>query len=260
MSPKPQAAPAPAIATARPRLRWLIGLAAIVVLGTGLWVVSRTHDSPLSDRPTTNLSATSASAEHTDKAPTPDVDRLRAPTNMAPANAMDATPRTLQLPSKPTVLEGAHLEALLVRYGLYDLRRNPTGKGVVHRYRQQVVGDAVVVSDAATGLMWQKRASSSEQNTFLTSRAYLDELNRTRFAGYTDWRMPTVAEAASLLEPKPVDSKYLDPVFTGGNFIWTADASATARGWVIYFYDGYAATEPFAFNATVRAVRSLDTR
>jgi hypothetical protein len=70
--------------------------------------------------------------------------------------------------------------------------------------------------------------------------------------------LPTTAEAASLLEPEPVAERYLDAVFTGGNFIWTVDiAVAGERAWVIYFYDGYAATEPFTFNASVRAVRSL---
>jgi eukaryotic-like serine/threonine-protein kinase len=156
------------------------------------------------------------------------------------------------------VLNSGQLEAQLVRYDLFDRRRNPGSKGAANGYRQQVVGDVVVVSDAATGLMWQKRPASTDLYTFPAAAAHIEALNRERFGGYDDWRLPTAAEAASLLEPEPVAERYLDAVFTGGNFIWTTDtAVAGERAWVIYFYDGYAATEPFDFNASVRAVRTL---
>jgi serine/threonine-protein kinase len=156
------------------------------------------------------------------------------------------------------VLDSAQLEAQLVRYDLFDRRRNPSGKGVANRYRQQVIGDVVVVSDTATGLMWQKRPKGNDLYTVTAATTHIAELNSERFGGYDDWRLPTAVEAASLLEPEAVAERYLDPVFTGGNFIWSADASVPdERGWVIYFYDGFAATEPFSFNASVRAVRSL---
>jgi len=207
--------------------------------------------------------ATGSAPAATDR-PASAVAAAKPPKQSSSAAAAPTQPAAVvvQLPTTPAVIESSQLPALLVQYDLFDRRRNPSGKGVAHRYRQQVIGSAVVVIDEATGLMWQKAASPSDQNTFPTLGSYIDELNRQRFAGHDDWRVPTVVEAMSLMEPAPVDEatptnkKLLDPIFTGGNFIWTADTAAEDRGWLIYFYDGLAATERFAFNASVRAVRT----
>jgi serine/threonine protein kinase len=255
--------------------QWLGGVAALVMLVAALWGVNRAvnrDDSqpaapgePMSTASQTTSPAVvePASAPPADPTPSQATPATSAVENPAPpiiATSPTTSParnaRVVELPSTPAVLDSAQLEAQLVRYDLFDRRRNPTGKGIANRYRQQVLGDVVVVDDAATGLMWQKRPASNDLYTVVAAAAHLEELNRERFAGYADWRLPTLAEAASLLEPEAAAERYLDPVFTGGNFIWTADVSVPEqRGWVIYFYDGYAATEPFSFNASVRAVR-----
>lgn len=165
----------------------------------------------------------------------------------------------VSLPTQAGNIEGPQLAALLTQFDLFDARRNPGSKGVTHRYRAEAIADAAVVTDAATGLMWQKAASATDQNTFPELAAYIEQLNAQKFAGFTDWRVPTLLEAMTLLEPAAVNERHLDPVFTGGNFIWTADTAGSERGWVIYFYDGYAASERFTFNASVRAVRNSGT-
>jgi hypothetical protein len=52
----------------------------------------------------------------------------------------------------------------------------------------------------------------------------------------------------------------MSPLFqtSGAPFVWTADGAEGGRHWVVYFYDGISRTEPDAFNAWVRAVRTLD--
>jgi hypothetical protein len=167
--------------------------------------------------------------------------------------AKDA-PATLRLRSGPTTLSSEMINAMLVKYGFYDKARNAGGKGIAHQYDPQAVGDAVVVIDRATGLMWQKTGSSPM--TRANAEKYIGGLNAERFAGFNNWRLPTAEEVASLTEPHAQDGFHIGAVFQRGiNFIWTADRAPDGRAWVLYFQDGLLAAESTAFNAWVRAVR-----
>ena len=53
-------------------------------------------------------------------------------------------------------------------------------------------GDGTV-TDAATGLMWQK-AGSDEAVTWIGAKEYADKSNREHLAGCADWRIPTAEE------------------------------------------------------------------
>jgi hypothetical protein len=69
------------------------------------------------------------------------------------------------------------------------------------------------VTDQATGLMWQK-SGSDMYITYKKAEDYIEQLNRTRFAGCKDWRLPTADELISLLEPeKQSNGLYINPVF-----------------------------------------------
>lgn len=47
-------------------------------------------------------------------------------------------------------------------------------------------------TDTRTRLMWVRNGNLSKKPiTFADARNYIDRMNRERFAGYTDWRMPT---------------------------------------------------------------------
>jgi uncharacterized caspase-like protein len=68
------------------------------------------------------------------------------------------------------------------------------------------------VTDRATGLMWQK-SGSSRSMTWRRSELYINNLNRNQFAGYSDWRLPTIDELVSLMEKSDMGGLHLDPVF-----------------------------------------------
>jgi hypothetical protein len=65
--------------------------------------------------------------------------------------------------------------------------------------------------DRATGLMWQQ-AGSAEEMSFAEAGMYVAQLNAGNgFAGYRGWRLPTLEEAMSLIEPVENDGSF-DPL------------------------------------------------
>lgn len=69
-----------------------------------------------------------------------------------------------------------------------------------HEYEPNTIAGDKVVIDHATALMWQQSGSADGLNEEIAT-AYVGELNREGFAGYLDWRLPTIEELASLMEP-----------------------------------------------------------
>jgi hypothetical protein len=99
-------------------------------------------------------------------------------------------------------------------------------------------GDGTV-SDYATGLMWQKSGFDNYMS-YKDTEAYVDELNSRKFAGYSDWRLPTVDELKSLLTPKEMNGDlFIDPIFDKTQrWCWTSDKRASGGVWLVDFYDG----------------------
>jgi hypothetical protein len=97
---------------------------------------------------------------------------------------------------------------------------------------QYVNNENGTVMDLKTGLMWHYSYESAD--TIARAAAAVEKLNRDRFAGQNDWRLPTLAEISSLVEPvagKPLDSgrkSYLSPIFDVRPYcwyLWSADES-----------------------------------
>lgn len=102
-------------------------------------------------------------------------------------------------------------------------------------------GDGTV-TDRVTGLMWQKEGSQTEI-TFETAKEYVRDLNEKRFAGYTNWRLPTIDELCSLLEPGlNKRGQHIDELFAGKGFAcWSSDQKpqyTLTYAYVVYFGKG----------------------
>jgi len=126
------------------------------------------------------------------------------------------------------------------------------------------------ITDHATGLMWQKSGSSSYIG-YEEATAYIKKLNSNKFAGYSDWRLPTVDELKSLLTPKAMNGDlYINPLFGKmQKCCWTSDNRANGASkrsiglnvkyiaWCVDFDIGNVSYYNNYGSSYVRAVRSL---
>ena len=111
------------------------------------------------------------------------------------------------------------------------------------------------VTDTSTGLMWQQ---ATAPNTYNWDQAisYCESLS---FAGYTDWRLPTIDELKSLVDSRwrpTIDPTYFpNTVFRFSNWSSTTCAGDTYFAWGVYFYDGSDSCHDKPSSYYVRAVR-----
>ena len=129
-----------------------------------------------------------------------------------------------------------------------------------HEYEPKTIAGDKVVIDHATGLMWQQSGSSDGLGEE-SAKAYTGELNREGFAGYSDWRLPTIEELASLMEPiGKNDGRFVDLAFDARQAVLlSADGfgSGGQQGtWVADFSEGTLYTH-FDTRLKVRAVRAM---
>ena len=189
--------------------------------------------------------------------------------SVAGGAATEAPSRRLR--SEGGTVSSARAKSMVVVNDFYCQGWSEGGGRVKHPYETRAVEDALVVVDHVTGLMWQRGGSERECFTFQEAAECVRGLN---FAGFRDWRVPTLEEAMSLMTaeengmPDEVMSgservkgvMHLDRVFEkwATPFIWTADlGDSPERAWVVYFWSGVCKTEVLAYNAHVKAVRSL---
>ncbi|MBT6050023.1 MAG: DUF1566 domain-containing protein [Candidatus Scalindua sp.] len=128
-----------------------------------------------------------------------------------------------------------------------------------NRYEKlSIRGDSVVVNHA-TGLMWHQ-SGSDDYITWNNAYEWIRDLNNRGYAGCHDWRLPTVEEAASLLESRNRNGvkPYIDPLFSYKQWeIWTGDKIDSMDGaWCIGFDDGSVHWSTVSSVNFVRPVRS----
>ena len=138
----------------------------------------------------------------------------------------------VSLRSRGTVLLEAELPGLIKAGNFYDAQYNPGGN-----FANSLVdsGDGLTVRDQRTGLQWQR--GGCDLTTIRNVQKYVAELNAGAFAGHTDWRLPTMEEALSLLEREANEKGiHLHPCFSREQpFIFLADQRKPGGYWFIDF-------------------------
>jgi hypothetical protein len=132
-----------------------------------------------------------------------------------------------------------------------------------NKYELKAINGNQLVVDHTTGLMWPQSGSSNSMK-YNEAKKWIKKLNRTKYAGFNDWRFPTLEEGASLLEGGRMnDYLYIDRIFSNAQrYIWTGDTFVNELGseavWVVFFSGGCVhICYPYGC-AYVRPVRSLN--
>ena len=133
-------------------------------------------------------------------------------------------------------------------------------------------GDGTV-TDLETKLIWKQTDSfqdTSKWNNWFRAQEYIQSLNIEKFAGYSDWRMPTLEEAESLHDEnhsiKDMDRMdiFISSAFSpGGGFTcWTSNEMPHATASIYYYRYGHANSnhKEDITKDSVRAVRDIEVR
>lgn len=150
--------------------------------------------------------------------------------------------------------------SMVKRKNFFDSSWNKSG-GFENEYESKTINGDKVVLDHATGLMWYQSGSEVYMK-YDKAKQWVEELNRGGYAGYSDWRLPTLEEGASLIEKSGVnDGLYIDPKFSAKQrWIWTSDmvTDYPGRVWVVDFNSGSVnGALVDSIDLSVRPVRSV---
>jgi len=163
--------------------------------------------------------------------------------------------------TQPATLSEEEIKAMLKKNDFFDYNMNKEGCGFVNQFEVQIREGDKVIFDRASGLIWQQQGSSKRM-TFRRARQWIEELNSNGYAGFYDWRLPTLEEAMSLIErEKNNNALYINPVFNGmQTWIWTCDLmKGSSWAWVVSFEDGFCFYYKFCYNYWSQAVCSVQS-
>ncbi len=128
---------------------------------------------------------------------------------------------------------------------------------IENKFEVKQVDGVKVVIDHATDLMWQQSGTDGVKN-YSEAKKYISQLNLKDFAGYSNWRLPTLEEAMTLMELTEKNGDLnTDPVFNKTPLIWTSDLFGAYGACAVYFSDSQFIDEEIFFlsGSYVRAVR-----
>lgn len=179
--------------------------------------------------------------------------------------AKPSSNEVLRLRSTPATLSATDVKAMLQKYDFYCAHHDwseawsrPQGKGFKNKF--ELLHNGQLIFDHATGLMWQQ-GGLSEQLNYRRAEDYIHDLNIQSFAGFDDWRLPTLEEATSLVEPRQeADGLHIASFFDRKQrWMWTADShenSPNSAAWIVIFSLGViTTTDSSGLFFMIRAVR-----
>ncbi len=160
----------------------------------------------------------------------------------------------VRLPDQPAIINDDEIGGVLQQWNFFEAEVNPSG-----RFANAFVDVGIpgVIVDQRTELMWQ--SDGIDIGSIRHIQRGIEELNSQEFGGYADWRLPTMEEAMSLMEPeRNSKGNYLHPGFSKEQpFIFVAAQRKPGGYWFVDFKQGRAfwssGTIPGGFGRLVRS-------
>ena len=122
-----------------------------------------------------------------------------------------------------------------------------------------------VIKDTITGMMWTQKDSYVDLGHSLSWNESNDYVNELSTGGYSDWRLPTIAELKTIYEPSKLNKDIfggkikLDPIFAkrGPYSYWSSDTEGSCCARAMKFDYGNVRKHHRDFSGSfgVRAVR-----
>ncbi len=148
----------------------------------------------------------------------------------------DLSPRII-LPETTLELVEEEVGDLIREYNFTDHKRNPNGLFTTYLVDN---GDGLTVTDAVTGLMWQRAGIDIMSHRMLGKE--IEKINNEGFVGHKDWRMPTLPEAMSLVEQEMgMKNQFLHLAFSADQpFIMVDTIRRPGGQWFVDYKQGSA--------------------
>lgn len=127
-----------------------------------------------------------------------------------------------KLRNSPKKLNDQELKTCVQKYNFFDKIYNDQGD-FANEFIDNKDG---TITDRATELMWEQGGSKKAKSWYYAKK-YIKTLNKKKFGGYSDWRLPTIEELYSLVEPNQKSNINIDPVFLSKPVVtcWSIDKS-----------------------------------
>jgi len=143
-------------------------------------------------------------------------------------------PNRITLPSEQVELSDEDVENIIKKNNFYDGELNRSGSFENHLYHH---GPDIIV-DTRTGLMWQRSGLDITSSRSLNRQ--LEQLNKEGLHAHHDWRLPSVEEAMSLMQPEAnIKDIHLDTNFSKEQpFIFTSARRTPGGYWFVDYKHG----------------------
>ena len=155
---------------------------------------------------------------------------------LPPAGSVESG-SVVRLPAENGSLDDEQVRLLIKKWNFYDGEINPEGS---FDNEPADSGDDLTVVDEKTGLLWQR--AGLDLCSIRSMKGRIEQLNTEGFAGYHDWRMPTLEEAMSLMEPVAnTKGVHLRPCFSREQpFIFVQARRSPTGYWFVDYKQGKA--------------------
>jgi hypothetical protein len=149
------------------------------------------------------------------------------------------------------------LRACLEKYPFFEAKYQSTGKGIEHLWQVEKLEHGNLISDYATGLMWEVLVYPYQPVNYSQAIHWVQNFNKHGFGGYRDWRLPVLEEALSLIYPIKINDTHLPTELSDiRKIIWTANPY-NEKIWIVDYQTGRALLATKSTLQYVRLVRNF---